>query len=78
MARLRYLESEERRYVQLAESNLAAAAQTGGNPVGPGCLPAGPAGRKRSRLAQIEDQLARTRSKAPFGGIVVERLMMPR
>ena len=75
-ARLRYLESEERRYVQLAESNLAAATKLeetrSDRDVSRGDLQVA-----RSRLAQIEDQLDRTRIRAPFGGIVVERLMMP-
>lgn len=75
-ARLRYLESEERRYVQLAESNLAAATKLeetrSDRDVSRGDLRVA-----RSRLAQIEDQLARTSIRAPFDGIVVERLMMP-
>ena len=75
-ARLRYLESEERRYVQLADSNLAAATKLeetrSDRDVSRGDLQVA-----RSRLAQIEDQLDRTRIRAPFGGIVVERLMMP-
>ena len=75
-ARLRYLESEEDRYMQLAESNLAAAAKLeetrSDRDVSHGDLEIA-----KSRLAQIEDQLARTRIGAPFSGIVVERLMMP-
>jgi len=75
-ARLRYLESEERRYVQLADSNLAAATKLeetrSDRDVSRGDLQVA-----KSRLAQIEDQLARTRITAPFDGIVVERLMMP-
>lgn len=75
-ARLKYLESEERRYVQLAESNLAAATKLeetrSDRDVSRGDLQVA-----KSRLAQIEDQLARTRITAPFSGIVVERLMMP-
>lgn len=75
-ARLRYLESEERRYVRLADSNLAAVAKLeetrSDRDVARGDLQVA-----RSRLAQIEDQLARTRIRAPFDGIVVERLMMP-
>ncbi len=76
MARLKYLESEERRYVKLAESNLAAAAKLeetlSDRDVSRSDLQVA-----KVRLAQIEDQLARTSIKAPFGGIVVERLMMP-
>jgi len=75
-ARLRYLESEERRYVQLADSNLAAATKLeqtrSDRDVSRSDLQIA-----RSRLAQVEDQLARTRIRAPFDGIVVERLMMP-
>ncbi len=75
-ARLKYLESEEGRYVTLAESNLAAATkleETRSNrDVSRGDLRVA-----KSRLAQIEDQLSRTRIRAPFNGIVVERLMMP-
>ena len=75
-ARLKYLESEERRYVQLAESNLAAATKLeetrSDRDVSRGDLLVA-----RSRLAQVEDKLSRTRIRAPFGGVVVERLMMP-
>jgi RND family efflux transporter MFP subunit len=75
-ARLKYLESEEGRYVQLAESNLAAATKLeetrSDRDVSRGDLRVA-----KSRLAQVEDQLARTRIRAPFSGIVVERLMMP-
>ncbi len=75
-ARLRFLESEERRYVQLADSNLAAATKLeqtrSDRDVSRSDLQIA-----RSRLAQIEDQLARTRIRAPFDGTVVERLMTP-
>ena len=75
-ARLKYLESEEGRYVQLAESNLTAATkleETRSNrDVSRGDLRVA-----KSRLAQLEDQLARTQISAPFDGVVVERLMMP-
>jgi len=75
-ARLRYLESEENRYVQLAESNLAAATKLeetrSDRDVSRGDLLVA-----ESRLAQVEDQLARTSIDAPFDGIVVQRLMMP-
>ena len=76
MARLKYLESEEQRYVKLAESNLAAATKLeetlSDRDVSRSDLQVA-----KVRLAQIEDQLARTSIRAPFGGIVVERLMMP-
>ena len=75
-ARLKYLESEEGRYVKLAESNLAAATKLeetrSDRDVSRGDLRVA-----KSRLAQVEDQLSRTRIRAPFDGIVVERLMMP-
>jgi RND family efflux transporter MFP subunit len=75
-ARLKYLESEEGRYVKLAESNLAAATKLeetrSDRDVSRGDLQVA-----QSRLAQMEDQLARTSIRAPFSGIVVERLMMP-
>ena len=75
-AGLKYLESEEGRYVTLAESNLAAATkleETRSNrDVSRGDLRVA-----KSRLAQIEDQLSRTRIRAPFSGVVVERLMVP-
>ena len=75
-ARLKYLESEEGRYVKLAESNLAAATKLeetrSDRDVSRGDLRVA-----ESRLAQIEDQQARTSIRAPFSGIVVERLMMP-
>lgn len=75
-ARLKYLESEEKRYVQLAKSNMAAATKLeetrSDRDVSRGDLRVA-----KSRLAQLEDQLDRTRIKAPFDGVVVERLMMP-
>jgi RND family efflux transporter MFP subunit len=75
-ARLKYLESEERRYVRLAESNLAAATKLeetlSDRDVSRSDLQVA-----KSRLAQIEDQLDRTRIQTPFSGIVVQRLMMP-
>lgn len=76
LARLKYLESEEGRYLKLAKSNLAAVTkldETRSNrDVSRGDLQVA-----KSRLAQVEDQLSRTSIRAPFGGIVVERLMMP-
>lgn len=75
-ARLNYLESEEKRYVRLADSNLAAVGKLeetrSDRDVSRGDLQVA-----KSRLAQIEDQLARTSIGAPFSGVVVERLMMP-
>ncbi len=75
-ARLKYLESEEGRYVRLADSNLAAATKLeetrSDRDVSRGDLKVA-----KSRLAQVEDQLSRTAMRAPFNGIVVERLLMP-
>lgn len=75
-ARLKFLESEEARYVQLSKSNLTAATKLdetrSDRDVSRGDLRVA-----KSRLAQLEDQLGRTSIKAPFDGIVVERLMMP-
>lgn len=75
-ARLKFLEGEEGRYVKLAESNLAAITKLdetrSDRDVARGDLRVA-----QSRLAQIQDQLSRTRIRAPFDGIVVERLMMP-
>ena len=75
-ARLKYLESEEGRYVKLADSNLAAATKLeetrSDRDVSRGDLKVA-----KSRLAQVEDQLSRTAIRAPFDGIVVERLLMP-
>ena len=75
-ARLRFLESEEKRFTQLAESNLAALTQLeltrSDRDVARGDLAVASA-----RLAQNEDWLSRTKIQAPFSGIVVERLMTP-
>ena len=75
-ARLKYLESEKERYVRLAESNLTAATKLeetrSDRDVSRSELRVA-----KSRLAQVEDQLDRTSIKAPFDGVVVERLMMP-
>ncbi len=75
-ARLKFLESEERRFTQLVESNLAAATkldETRSNrDIARGDLQVA-----RSRLAQNTDKLERTTIRAPFHGVVVERLMTP-
>jgi RND family efflux transporter MFP subunit len=75
-ARMQYLESEVERYAELARSNLAAATQLEqtrtDRDVARGDLEVA-----RARLRQNEDQLARTRILAPYGGVVVERLMTP-
>jgi len=75
-AKLRFLEGEEKRFSQLAESNLAAVTQLeltrSDRDVARGDLAVAAA-----RLGQNEDQLARTDILAPYDGIVVERLMTP-
>ncbi len=75
-ARLVFLESEERRFARLAESNLAAVAQLeqtrSDREVAKGDLQVA-----KARLAQNRDLLARTSITAPFDGVIVERLMMP-
>jgi RND family efflux transporter MFP subunit len=75
-ARLKYLESEEVRYGQLAKSNLAAATKLD-ETLSDRDMSRSDLQVAKSRLAQIEDQLDRTRVRAPFSGMVVERLMMP-
>jgi RND family efflux transporter MFP subunit len=75
-ARLRFLESEEKRFKRLAQSNLAAATQLeqtqSDRDVARGDLEIA-----RARLEQTADQLDRTAIRAPFAGVVVERLMTP-
>lgn len=75
-ARLQFLEKEERRFARLAANNLAAATQMeqtrADREVAAGDLMVA-----ESRLAQNENQLARTRIRAPFAGMVVERVLMP-
>jgi RND family efflux transporter MFP subunit len=75
-ARLRFLDGEEKRFTKLAESNLAAAAQLdqtrSDRDVARGDLAIA-----RARLDQINDQLARTQIRAPYSGVVAERLMTP-
>jgi RND family efflux transporter MFP subunit len=75
-ARLRFLESEERRFSQLAEENLAALTQLeqtrSDRDVARGDLEIA-----RAILGQNADRLARTNLLAPYDGIVVERLMTP-
>jgi len=75
-ARLRFLVSEEKRFTQLAESNLAAAAQLeqvrSDRDVAQGDLEVA-----QARLEQNEDQLSRTQILAPYDGVITERLRMP-
>lgn len=73
-ARLRFLEGEESRFARLVEENLAAVTQfeqtRSDRDVARGDLEVA-----RARLEQNADQLDRTAIRAPFDGIVVERLM---
>lgn len=75
-ARVDFLDREERRFARLAESNLAAATQLeqtrSDRDVARSELRVA-----ESRLAQNRDELERTVIRAPFPGVVVERLMMP-
>jgi RND family efflux transporter MFP subunit len=75
-ARVSFLEREEQRFTTLAESNLTAVTQLeltrSDRDVARGDLAVA-----RARLAQNEEQIARTRIAAPFDGVVVARLMMP-
>lgn len=71
-AQLKYLEAELARVQRLAETNLAAASQIeqtrSERDVARSNLAV-----TRSRLAQLQDQIDRTRVEAPFPGVVVER-----
>ena len=75
-ANLRFLEGEQQRYARLAESNLTAVTQLeqirSTRDVARGDLEVA-----QARLEQNEHQLARTAIRAPFDGVVVERLMTP-
>lgn len=75
-ARLRFLEGEESRFARLEEENLAAVTQLeqtrSDRDVARGDLAVA-----KARLEQNMDQLARATIRAPFDGIVVERLMTP-
>jgi RND family efflux transporter MFP subunit len=75
-ARLRFLEGEEKRFARLAEDNLAAATQLdqtrSDRDVARGDLAVA-----QARLEQVKDLLARTTIRAPYSGVVVERLMTP-
>ena len=75
-ARVRFLESEEKRFAKLAESNLAATTQLeatrSDRDVALGDLAVA-----QARLAQNDDSISRTRISAPFAGLVVERMKTP-
>lgn len=75
-ARVRFLESEEKRFAKLQESNLAAVTQLESTRSDRD-MAIGDLEVARARLAQNADALARTKIKAPFSGMVVERIKMP-
>ena len=73
-ARLKFLDAELQRYQSLAESNLASRTQIdqtrSDRDVAQSDLQVA-----RSRLAQVQDQIDRTRIRAPFDGVVARRLV---
>lgn len=73
-ARLKFLDAELARYQQLAESNLASRTQIdqtrSDRDVAESDLAIA-----RARLAQVNDQIERTRIRAPFDGVVARRLV---
>jgi len=75
-ARLKFLDAELARYQRLADSNLASRTQIdqtrSDRDVAESDLRVA-----RSRLAQVEDEIERTRIRAPFDGIVAQRLVQP-
>lgn len=75
-ARVKFLDREVERLDELAKANLVAVNQVeqfrSDRDIARGDLEVA-----RARLEQNEHSLARTQIRAPFGGIVVERLMMP-
>jgi RND family efflux transporter MFP subunit len=75
-AGLAFLRNEERRFARLAESNLAAATQLEQTRADRG-VAAGDLAVAKARLAQNDEQLSRTVIRAPFEGVIVERLLMP-
>jgi RND family efflux transporter MFP subunit len=73
-ARLNFLEAELERYQQLAADNLASRTQIeqtrSERDVAQGDLRVA-----RARLAQVTDEIERTRIRAPFDGVVAERVV---
>lgn len=72
-ARLNFLEAELVRFERLAETNLAAASQIE-QTRSERDIAASDLAVVNSRLSQVEDQLERTQIRAPFPGVVAERL----
>lgn len=73
-SRLKFLEAELSRYESLAQSNLASRTQID-QTRSDRDISLSDLRIARSRLAQIEDQIERTRVRAPFDGIVAQRLV---
>ncbi|PKL95061.1 MAG: hypothetical protein CVV18_06915, partial [Gammaproteobacteria bacterium HGW-Gammaproteobacteria-8] len=73
-SRLQFLEAELSRYESLAQSNLASRTQID-QTRSDRDISLSDLRIARSRLAQIEDQIERTRIRAPFDGIVAQRLV---
>lgn len=73
-ARLAFLEAELNRYQSLAQSNLASRTQID-QTRSERDIALGNLRVARSRLAQLEDQIKRTRVRAPFDGVVARRLV---
>ncbi|WP_376694168.1 efflux RND transporter periplasmic adaptor subunit [Wenzhouxiangella sp. EGI_FJ10409] len=72
-ARLAFLNAELARVQRLAETNLAAASQID-QTRSERDMAQSDLAVTRSRLAQLQDQIDRTRVRAPFPGVVVERV----
>jgi RND family efflux transporter MFP subunit len=72
-ARLKFLDAELERVQRLAETNLAAASQID-QTQSERDIAQSDLAVTRSRLEQLQDQIERTRVRAPFPGVVVERV----
>jgi RND family efflux transporter MFP subunit len=75
-ARMEFLGNEVQRFATLAKTNLASTNQLE-QARSEFAVAQGDLDVAKARLAQNNDQLARTRLLAPFDGVVVERLMRP-
>ncbi|RFF27068.1 efflux RND transporter periplasmic adaptor subunit [Wenzhouxiangella sp. 15181] len=72
-SRLEFLDAELKRFERLAETNLAAASQID-QTRSERDMAQSDLAVTRSRRAQLKDQIDRTRVRAPFPGVVVERV----
>ncbi|NEZ04427.1 efflux RND transporter periplasmic adaptor subunit [Wenzhouxiangella sp. XN201] len=72
-ARLKFLDAELARVERLAETNLAAESQID-QTRSERDMAQSDLAVTRSRLAQLKDQIERSRVRAPFSGVVVERV----